>query len=612
MPQDSKPGVLCATSADCASSAKWKTEHRVAGVEDLAAAPPEPNHGFDNSRRLTGTNRYFADPAVTLTPLGSSARNSTALQSWATRVRAMCEALGWPDPQPRIETRAAGTLLVFKAPPDSLLSATELSEWAWERAAAEQGEAAFDLAHDFDDSRAAAEFAARSAAEAVAALQALRAAAARHRVPLFEDDAEVSLGAGSGSRRWPREKLPAEDAVPWSELHDVPTALVTGSNGKTTTVRLLAAMAADTGLTPGYCCTEGVFVDAKELLRGDYSGPDGARVVLRHAAVQAAILETARGGILRRGLAVRRADVAIVTNISADHLGEYGVEDANDLAETKLVVARAVQNGGLLVLNADDAILMAAAERLPHAAAARLALFARDHAHPALRALRAGGGSTCAVSNGDLLLCEAGREVIIGKAETLPLTVGGAAAYNVANLAAAALAGLGLGFAPESVMAVLRRFGSAPLDNPGRLERWHYRGALVLIDFAHNPDALDQLLRVARALHPPHLFLLLGQAGNREDDAIADLARTAARFSPDCVMIKELPHMLRGRMPGEVPALLMRALLAAGVPAERILEEPDEETAARRLLDAAQPGDVVVLPVHTRAVRERIRASLEA
>jgi len=572
----------------------------------------EPNHGFDDSRRLTGTNRYFADPAVTLTPLGGSAGNSKALEAWAGRVRAMCEALGWPDPQPLIEQRAAGTLLVFKAPPDSLLTATEVSEWAWERAAAEGGESTFDLAHDLGDGpQAVAVFAARNAAERVAALEMLRAAAARHGVPLIEDDAEVSLGAGSGSRRWPRDAPPAVDAVPWSALHDVPTALVTGSNGKTTTVRVLAAMAAAQGLTPGYCCTEGVFVGGEEVLQGDYSGPDGARAVLRHRAVQAAVLETARGGILRRGLAVRRANVAIVTNISADHFGEYGVEDAEDLAETKLAVARAVQQGGVLVLNADDATLMAAAGRLPHAAVARVALFARDHAHPALTALRARGGSTCAVRDGDLVLCHAARELSVGKLEALPLTLGGAAAYNVANLAAAALAGMALEFAPQAVLGVLHRFGSAPLDNPGRLERWHHRGALVLIDFAHNPGALEQLLRVARALRPPRLYLLLGQAGNRDDEAIADLARTAARFSPDCIMIKELPHLLRGRMPGEVPALLMRALLTAGFPRERILEESDEETAARRLLQAAQPGDVVVLPVHTRAVRERIRASLE-
>jgi UDP-N-acetylmuramyl tripeptide synthase len=161
-------------------------------------------------------------------------------------------------------------------------------------------------------------------------------------------------------------------------------------------------------------------------------------------------------------------------------------------------------------------------------------------------------------------------------------------------------------------VSTLQRFGANPLDNPGRLERWRHQGALVLIDYAHNPDALGQLLSTARALRPARLCLLLGQAGNRDDHAIAELARTAARFAPDRVVIKELPRMLRGRAPGEVPALIARALLGAGVAAERIYAEPDEETAARTLLDAARPGDVIVLPVHTREVREHLRATLEA
>jgi UDP-N-acetylmuramyl tripeptide synthase len=439
-------------------------------------------------------------------------------------------------------------------------------------------------------------------------------------VPLIEDDVVVSLGAGSGSRSWPRDALPTVDAVPWSVLHDVPTALVTGSNGKTTVVRLLAAMAGAAGLTAGYCCTEGVFVGGAAVSQGDYSGPDGARAVLRHPQVQAAILETARGGILRRGLAVRRADVAVVTNISADHFGEYGIGDAEDLAETKLVVARTLAGGepaggtpgGILVLNADDATLMTAAARLPHAAGAKKALFAQHHGHPALAALRERGGMTCAVRDGVLVLARGGDESLLGEVVALPLTVGGAAPYNVANLAAAALAGTALGLPAAAILRTVQRFGAAPLDNPGRLERWRYRGALVLIDYAHNPDGLDQLLRVARALKPSRLCVLLGQAGNRDDDAIAELARTAARYAPDCVAIKELPLLLRGRAPGEVSALLERALLAAGVAAERIVAEPDEETAARRLLEAANPGDVIVLPVHTRAVRERLRAGLTA
>lgn len=565
---------------------------------------PEPNHGFDDSRRLTGANRWFGGPAVTLTPLGRAAGDAAAHAHWAGRVRTVCSALGWPDPRPVIEKHAAGTLLVFAAPEDLLFTATEVNEWAWEQAAAEAGETAFDLAQDLGDD-AVATLAARAAAERRPALEALRRAAKQHALPLIEDDTEVSLGAGSGSRRWRRDALPAVDAVPWHELHDVPTALVTGSNGKTTTVRLLAAIAQRAGLTPGLCSTEGVVVGGELVAPGDYAGPAGAREVLRHPRVQAALLETARGGLLRRGLAVQRADVAVVTNISPDHLGEYGIEDAHGLAETKLVVAHAVVNGGTLVLNADDPTLMAAAARVPHAAAAKHALFAFDHRHPALQALRAAGGSTCGVLAGALLLHHQGAAHALGAVDTLPLALGGAARHNIANLAAAAVAAAALGWSVDAIRDTLRSFGTSPLDNPGRLERWSHHGATVLIDYAHNPDGLAQLLTVARALQPARLLLLLGQAGNRDDAAITELARTAAAFSPDRVVIKELPEMLRGRAPGEVPALL-----AAGLGPLRATVEPDEESAALQLLAAAAPGDVVVLPIHTAAVRVRLAQRL--
>jgi cyanophycin synthetase len=581
----------------------------MADSDVIADGAPAPN--YDDSRRLTGPNRYFAGPAVTLTPLGAAAGDPSALEAWAAHVRSLSSALGWPDPMPIIDRRASSTFLVFRAPADSLLTATELSEWAWELAAAEAGDSGFQRTHDFGEQPAAV-LAQRAAAERLEALGALRSAAAERGVPIFEDDDEVSLGAGDGSRSWPRAALPSVDAVPWSVLHDIPTALIAGSNGKTTTVRLLSAAAAAAGLTPGYCCTEGVFIGGRAIALGDYSGPAGARTVLRHPEVRLAVLETARGGVLRRGLAVERADVAVVTNIRGDHFGEYGIENADDLADTKLVAARAVGRQGTLVLNADDATLMAAARRLPHAAAARQALFAFEHGHPALAGLRARGGSTCAVRDGELLLHHAGDDIPVGDITSLPLTLGGAARYNVSNLSAAALAAAALGLPREAIVSTLQRFGTAPLDNPGRLERWRHQGALVLVDYAHNPDGLEQLLTTARALKPARLALLLGQAGNRDDEAIVELARIAARFQPDCIVIKELPRMLRGRAPGEVPALLRRALLGAGVAPDRIYSEPDEETAARSLLDRAQAGDVIVLPVHTREVRERIHAVLGA
>jgi len=274
-------------------------------------------------------------------------------------------------------------------------------------------------------------------------------------------------------------------------------------------------------------------------------------------------------------------------------------------------VARAVCRSGTLVLNADDSTLMAAAVRLPHAAAAHQALFALDHAHPSLAALRARGGSTCAVRHGTTLVVHhGGEEYSLGEIASLPLTMQGAARYNVANLAAAALVATLLGVAPGVVAATVQRFGALPTDNPGRLERWRYRGALVIVDYAHNPDGLGQLLSVARAQCPLRLTLLLGQAGNRDDEAIAELARTAARFTPDRVVIKELSLMLRGRAAGEVPALIERVLREAGIEADRITSEPDEERAARILLDSARPGDVIVLPIHTRAVRERLTRTL--
>jgi UDP-N-acetylmuramyl tripeptide synthase len=564
---------------------------------DLASNPTEP---FEDSRRLPGANLWFDRPAVVLAPLGEAAGDATAQARWAQAVCALAAALGWPDAQPV----AAHHALAFAAPEDALFTATEVNEWAWARAAA--GNVA-NLAAGIASS--STHFARLAAAEHSPPLVRLRAAARAHSLPVFEDDDSVSVGAGAGSLAWPRAALPLPMDVPWAQLHDIPRLLVTGSNGKTTTTRLLAAMAARAGFTAGLCSTEGVVVGGQQVLAGDYAGPAGARAVLRQPGVTLAVLETARGGLLRRGLAVACANVAVVTNISPDHLGEYGVESAADLAEVKLIVAHAVRRGWL-VLNADDVVLMATAARLPHAAAAPQALFARDHAHPALAALRARGGSTCGVEAGQLVLHHAGMRTALGGVAGLPLTLGGAALHNIENACAAALAAANAGLPVAAIADTLREFGARPQDNPGRLERWTHRGGTVLIDYAHNPDGLAQLLRVARALQPRRLGLLLGQAGNRDDAAIAELARTAAGFAPDLVLIKELPDMLRGREPGTVPALIEQALRSAGLPAVQLAHVADELAAAQALLAWAQPGDCVVLPVHTRAVRERLREQL--
>jgi len=582
-----------------------------------AAPGAEPRHAFEDSRRLIGANLFFDRPAVVLVPQGRAASDPAAQRAWVERVEALCAILGWSDPQPQARPHAGGMQLAFAVREDCLLTATDVNEWAWERSAdalkalgAEGITPLQPTAADVQD--VAGVFAARAERERSRPLERLRQAACQRGLPCLVDDDTLSLGAGRHSVSYPRAALPLTMDVPWPRLADVPTLLVTGSNGKTTTTRLLAAMAAAAGHVAGYCSTEGVFVGAERVVAGDYAGPAGARAVLRHPRVGWAVLETARGGLLRRGLALHRADAAIVTNVSADHFGEYGIDSVEDIAAAKLVVAYALRGGGTLVLNADDAVLMGVAGRTAHARAVTQALFAEDHAHPALVALRLQGGRTCATSDGRLVLAVGELEHDLGAVVELPLSLGGAARFNQGNMAAAALAAHAAGLAPAVIAQTLARFGADPADNAGRLERWSYRGATVLIDYAHNPDGLAQLLAVARALAPRRLGLLLGQAGNRDDAAIAALAGAAARFAPDRVWIKELPLMLRGRALGEVPSLIERGLRAAGMAPEQLRHAPDEAAAAEAMLAWAGQGDVVVLPVHTAAVRAHLGKLLAA
>ncbi|HET9331817.1 MAG TPA: cyanophycin synthetase, partial [Steroidobacteraceae bacterium] len=235
-----------------------------------------------------------------------------------------------------------------------------------------------------------------------------------------------------------------------------------------------------------------------------------------------------------------------------------------------LSVAGVLRPADLLVLNADDAQLSAKAPRLAarFGRAPRLGWFAADAEAGPLPAHRAAGGATCGVRGGRLLLHWAGAEHDLGAVEAMPLTVAGSAAYNVANLAAAALGAAALGVPPAAIAAVFARFGAAAADNPGRLMRFERGGAQLLVDYAHNPDGLRGLLRVAQHLRggAGRLGLLLGHAGNRQDAEIEALAATAAEFSPALVVVKENEAHLRGREPGEVPRLLRAALRRAGLP----------------------------------------------
>jgi UDP-N-acetylmuramyl tripeptide synthase len=566
---------------------------------------------FDDSRRLTGINLYFDTPGAVLETLGALP-DDPVIETWRAHVDAACRALDWPEARTVAHRHASGASLAFTAPLDQLYSATEVNEWAWLAAClhvrasnvelhAPGHPAAWDEVSAMDTLRAFAR------AEQRPDLMALLQHAAASHLDALPDDDALTLGEGTGSRTWSMTALPAESDVPWSALHDIPLALVTGSNGKTTTVRLLAAMAQAHGWHTGHSCTDGVFIDGRAIDSGDFSGPVGARAVLRQPEVEAAILETARGGLLRRGLAVQRADVAVVTNVSDDHFGEYGIHDLNGLARVKLLVARAVGVEGLLVLNADDAMLVHHASKLD----CPIGWFALDDTNPLLRAHRQSGGATCGVRDGRLKLSCGDQVHDLGVVNDMPLSFGGSASYNIANIAAASLAASALHIAPAAIAEVIAHFGDARGDNPGRLQHWKLGSLQVFVDYAHNPEGVRGLLQVATTSIAGRLALLLGQAGNREDAQIRELAASAAGFSPALVVLKDIEGFMRGRESGEVARILRDELLLRGVPADAIAECLDEAAAVRKMLAWARVDDVLVLPTHGTSARAQVSEMLD-
>ena len=561
------------------------------------------------------------------------------LAAWRSKVERAGARLGWSPRQSVARPHAGGASLAIAAPLDQLFLATEINEWAlcaallerdpvrWARVEealiAETSEATEnpanrqpDLDPVIEESAALARFERLAALETHPRLRALIEAAASRRLPYVLDESELTLGAGAGGRTFPLTALPDVAAVPWAELRDIPTALVTGSNGKTTTVRLVAACARAHGWPAGFNCTDGVFLDDESLALGDYSGPAGARRVMRERRAEAAILETARGGILRRGIAISRACTAVVTNVSSDHFGEYGIHDLAGLAQTKLAVASTVAPNGLLVLNADDSQLREHAEGLVRRYGARptLGWFSLHADHPTLRESRLLGAPTCGVRAGRLTLSHRSVEHDLGRVSDMPLSMAGVAAYNVANLAGAALAALTLGIAPVTIAAVFARFGSKLEDNPGRMMRFERGGVCVLVDYAHNPDGLRGFLQVADHLRggAGRLGVLLGHAGNRKDADIEELVRVAAAFRPDLVVVKENEAQLRGRAAGEIPRIIGAELKRLGFPDSNVVVRSSEIEAARYALEWSRPGDVLALPVHSSSARAAVAAMLQA
>ncbi len=379
----------------------------------------------------------------------------------------------------------------------------------------------------------------------------------------------------------------------------VPVASVTGTNGKTTTTRLMAHMCMTAGLTTAWSSTDGVVVMGETKEEGDFSGPAGARGVLETPGLDIGILETARGGMLLRGMGVTANDVSVVTNVSADHLGLQGIDTLDQLAEVKAIVTTVTKPEGWVVLNGDDPRVWAMRQGI----SAKPWVFSLDASSPALwESINMGGRGITVIDDEIVVLSPNGDPDRLVRIVDVPMTLSGLSANNIANALAGAAGALGLGVPRSAVVEGLRTFAPDPEHNWGRLNTYSVPlaaggRATVIMDMAHNEAGLEALLEVSRGLTAPGgaVRLGLGCAGDRTDDAIVAMGEIAGREA-DEVAVKYARHYLRGRDPEELLDLFRVGLAHAG--AYDVPGYDSELASLVPLVEHAHDGDVVALMCH--------------
>jgi cyanophycin synthetase len=375
----------------------------------------------------------------------------------------------------------------------------------------------------------------------------------------------------------------------------IPVVAVTGTNGKTTTSRMIAHIARTGGKLVGWSNTDGIYIDGELVEAGDYSGPSGAGRVLAHENVELAVTETARGGILLKGIGLTRNDVSVVTNVSADHLGMQGIDTVDQLAEVKGVVPHITRAGGWAVLNGDDPRVFAMRQNTK----AQPWVFSRDPESPAIREIlsHGGGRATTVIDGWVSVLTPGGDPDPLVELVDVPMTLAGLSRFNVENTLAAASAALAIGIPRATVIEGLRTFLPDAEHNPGRMNVFSVGDVTVVIDLAHNEAGLEALLEIMNGVRRPdaRLLLGLGAVGDRQDDLVDKLGEIGARDA-DVVVIAHKERYLRGRTTEELEDLLRAGAARVGV--EDVPAYPTEVAGLEALVEMAEPGDVVGLMCH--------------
>lgn len=406
---------------------------------------------------------------------------------------------------------------------------------------------------------------------------------------------EVNAGPGFRMHLAPAKGLPRNVAAPVIDKlfpHGsnarIPIVAVTGTNGKTTTTRLISHIMKMKGYRVGYTTTDGVYIQNRLLMEGDCTGPASAEFVLKDPTVNFAVLECARGGLLRAGLGFKNCDVAIVTNVEADHLGLKGIHTIDQLAKVKGVVPETVLPDGYAILNADDDLVY----EMRRSVNCNVALFSLNEDNPRIKALQRKGGITAVYENGYVTICRGEWKMRVMKAEEIPLTYGGKAEFMIQNVLPAVLAANIQGVSIEDMKAGLESFLPSPSQTPGRLNLFEFKNFTVLLDYAHNAAGMRALKKFVDTLDATVKVGIIAGIGDRREEDNNEIGKTAASTF-DEIIIRQDKH-LRGKTEEELIQMLMDGITMVD-PNKKTTIIPSEKEAITYAIKNAQKGSLIVL-----------------
>ncbi|TWX72192.1 Mur ligase [Colwellia demingiae] len=557
---------------------------------------------LDDNRRLTGKNLLSDRPGAIIDAFVSGIDKVTVVNVWSTYAKQLLNAVNWLDETTFSRVFEDGISIAISAPLDALYAACDLNELAWQLTCDELTQTPSE-----ESISAAISLLKQTIVEEVnpKLLELIKQSTFNNIVYLVDDD-EFSLGYGPSSQSWPISALPDVSSLNWSQYKSIPLAYVTGTNGKSTSVRIMSQIIKQAGKCCGVTSTDFIRVGDNIIDHGDYSGPGGARMLLRHPDTETAILEVARGGILRRGLPIDNVDAALITNIAEDHLGQYGINTVSALAQDKAVVAKGLlpnkenkgqENNrldkGRLVLNADDEHLVALAPDLP----VTKSWFSLHEDNTTLQQHKKNGGAVCFVREQQLVYSYGNEESIIIAVNDIPMTLNGAALHNIQNALGAIALAKCLNIENKAIKIALSNFASNVEDNPGRGNHFSVKNAEVIMDFAHNVHSMEAMAVTTANMRAKRKFLMLSHAGDRTDDEIINMTKTALKMQPDFIIAAELAPYLRGRTLGEVPQLIVDTALAYGMKRDKIYIADSPHEGAKHIVEQLHEKDLALLMV---------------